>query len=112
MIENGLEFLDLWCDSTMVEYEELAEQSQIKQKLEVETKSLNKVTVLMLHQRRHNGDVEFEKVMHHEIERAVANDRSSALKECRVSRWLEEKEMESETRLLTELTYDLDRSNT
>lgn len=50
--------------------------------------------------------------MHHEIERAVANDRSSALKECRVSGSLEEKEMESETRLLTELTYDLDRSNT
>ncbi|WZZ46171.1 hypothetical protein YC2023_042430 [Brassica napus] len=51
-------------------------------------------------------------VMHHEIERAVSNDRSSALKECHVSGRLEEKEMESETRLLTELTYDLDISNT
>ncbi|KAL0741211.1 hypothetical protein Bca4012_082724 [Brassica carinata] len=45
MIENGLEFLDSWCDSPMVEDEELAEQSQIEQKLEVETESLKKVTV-------------------------------------------------------------------
>ncbi|KAL0835776.1 hypothetical protein Bca101_087665 [Brassica carinata] len=62
MIENGLEFLNSWCDSPMVEYEELAEKFQIEQKLEVETESLNKVTVPTLHQRRHDGDVEFEKI--------------------------------------------------
>ena len=62
MIENGLEFLNSWCDSPMVEYEELAEKFQIEQKLEVETESLNKVTFPTLHQRRHDGDVEFEKV--------------------------------------------------
>ncbi|KAF3535873.1 hypothetical protein F2Q69_00024620 [Brassica cretica] len=50
--------------------------------------------------------------MHREIEQAVAYDRSSAPKDCRVSGWLEEKDMESETMLLlTEFTYDLDRSN-
>ncbi|KAF3503515.1 hypothetical protein F2Q69_00041542 [Brassica cretica] len=62
MIENGLEFLNSWCDSPMVEYEELVEKFQIKQKLEVEAESLNKVTVPTLHQRRHDGDVKFEKV--------------------------------------------------
>ncbi|KAJ0263750.1 SUN domain-containing protein 2 [Hirschfeldia incana] len=46
------------------------------------------------------------------VSKAVAYDRSSAPKDCRVSGWLEDKEMESETRLLlTEFTYDLDRSN-
>ncbi|KAF2544089.1 hypothetical protein F2Q68_00032980, partial [Brassica cretica] len=50
--------------------------------------------------------------MHREIEQAVAYDRSSAPKDCRVSRWLEEKDIESETMLLlTEFTYDLDGSN-
>ncbi|CAN7075370.1 unnamed protein product, partial [Brassica oleracea var. botrytis] len=50
--------------------------------------------------------------MHREIEQAVAYDRSSAPKDCRVSGWLEDKDMESETMLfLTEFTYDLDRSN-
>ncbi|KAL0691398.1 hypothetical protein Bca4012_091077 [Brassica carinata] len=49
---------------------------------------------------------------HREIEQAVAYDRSSAPKDCRVSGWLEDKDMESETMLfLTEFTYDLDRSN-
>nr|VDD03614.1 unnamed protein product [Brassica rapa] len=62
MIENGLEFVNSWCDSPMIEYEELVEQFQIEQKLEVETESLNKVTFPTLHQRRHDGDVEFEKV--------------------------------------------------
>ncbi|KAF3528535.1 hypothetical protein DY000_02043491, partial [Brassica cretica] len=38
--------------------------------------------------------------MHREIEQAVAYDRSSAPKDCRVSGWLEEKDMESETMLL------------
>ncbi|KAH0921950.1 hypothetical protein HID58_021968 [Brassica napus] len=33
-----------------------AEQSQIEQKLEVETESLNKVTAPRLHQRRHDRD--------------------------------------------------------
>ncbi|KAF8106597.1 hypothetical protein N665_0137s0048 [Sinapis alba] len=46
------------------------------------------------------------------VSKAVAYDRSSAPKDCRVSGWLEDKDMESETRLLlTEFTYDLDRSN-
>ncbi|KAL0743985.1 hypothetical protein Bca4012_085498 [Brassica carinata] len=46
------------------------------------------------------------------VSKAVAYDRSSAPKDCRVSGWLGNKEMESETRLLlTEFTYDLDRSN-
>ncbi|CAF1935532.1 unnamed protein product [Brassica napus] len=47
------------------------------------------------------------------VSKAVAYDRTSAPKDCRVSGWLEdEKDMESETRLLlTEFTYDLDRSN-
>lgn len=47
------------------------------------------------------------------MKQAVAYDRTSAPKDCRVSGWLEdEKDMESETRLLlTEFTYDLDRSN-
>lgn len=51
-------------------------------------------------------------VMHREIKQAVAYDRSSAPKDCRVSGWLEDKDMESETMLLlTEFSYDLDRSN-
>ncbi|CAH8339218.1 unnamed protein product [Eruca vesicaria subsp. sativa] len=46
------------------------------------------------------------------VSKAVAYDRSSAPKDCRVSGWLEDKDMESETRLLlTEFSYDLDRSN-
>nr|VDD46847.1 unnamed protein product [Brassica oleracea] len=47
------------------------------------------------------------------VSKAVAYDRTSAPKDCRVSGWLEdEKDMESETRLLlTEFSYDLDRSN-
>lgn len=51
--------------------------------------------------------------MQHENEQAVAYDRSSAPKDCRVSGWLEEKDMEGgETmHFLTEFSYDLDRSN-
>ncbi|CAA7059916.1 unnamed protein product [Microthlaspi erraticum] len=46
------------------------------------------------------------------VSKAVAYDRSSAPKDCRVSGWLEDKDTESETRLLlTEFSYDLDRSN-
>ncbi|KAG5398887.1 hypothetical protein IGI04_020701 [Brassica rapa subsp. trilocularis] len=46
------------------------------------------------------------------VSKAVAYDRTSAPKDCRVSGWLEDKDMESETRLLlTEFSYDLDRSN-
>ncbi|ESQ48965.1 hypothetical protein EUTSA_v10020697mg [Eutrema salsugineum] len=46
------------------------------------------------------------------VSKAVAYDRSSAPKDCRVSGWLEDKDMESETMLLlTEFSYDLDRSN-
>ncbi|KAJ4893309.1 Protein SAD1/UNC-84 domain protein 2 [Raphanus sativus] len=47
------------------------------------------------------------------VSKAVAYDRSSAPKDCRVSGWLEDKDTESETTrlLLTEFTYDLDRSN-
>ncbi|KAF8077518.1 hypothetical protein N665_1030s0002 [Sinapis alba] len=46
------------------------------------------------------------------VSKAVAYDRSSAPKDCRVSGWLEDKDMESETRLLLkEFSYDLDRSN-
>ncbi|XP_010464751.1 PREDICTED: protein SAD1/UNC-84 domain protein 2-like [Camelina sativa] len=46
------------------------------------------------------------------VSKAVAFDRSSAPKDCRVSGWLEDKDTESETMLrLTEFSYDLDRSN-
>ncbi|CAH2054155.1 unnamed protein product [Thlaspi arvense] len=46
------------------------------------------------------------------VSKAVAYDRSSAPKDCRVSGWLEDRDMESETMLLlTEFSYDLDRSN-
>ncbi|EOA32419.1 hypothetical protein CARUB_v10015693mg [Capsella rubella] len=46
------------------------------------------------------------------VSKAVAYDRSSAPKDCRVSGWLEDKDMESETMFrLTEFSYDLDRSN-
>ncbi|KFK38465.1 hypothetical protein AALP_AA3G116400 [Arabis alpina] len=46
------------------------------------------------------------------VSKAVAFDRSSAPKDCRVSGWLDDKEMESEAMLLlTEFSYDLDRSN-
>lgn len=51
-------------------------------------------------------------VMHHLIEQAVAYDRSSAPKDCRVSGWLGDIDMETETMpILTEFSYDLDRSN-
>ncbi|CAN8269483.1 unnamed protein product [Cochlearia groenlandica] len=46
------------------------------------------------------------------VSKAVAYDRSSAPKDCRVSGWLEDKDTGSETMLLlTEFSYDLDRSN-
>uniref|UniRef100_A0A1J3H2M6 SUN domain-containing protein 2 n=1 Tax=Noccaea caerulescens TaxID=107243 RepID=A0A1J3H2M6_NOCCA len=46
------------------------------------------------------------------VSKAVAYDRSSAPKDCRVSGWLEDKDTENETKLLlTEFSYDLDRSN-
>lgn len=54
--------------------------------------------------------------MHCEIEQNVAYDRSSAPKDCVVSGWLQGKGQESseeteKMQLLTEFTYDLDRSN-
>lgn len=46
------------------------------------------------------------------VSKAVAYDRSSAPKDCRVSGWLGDIDMETETMpLLTEFSYDLDRSN-
>ncbi|VVB13271.1 unnamed protein product [Arabis nemorensis] len=48
------------------------------------------------------------------VDKSVAYDRSSALKDCRVSGWLQGQESSVETekmQLLTEFTYDLDRSN-
>ncbi|KAG7581017.1 SUN domain [Arabidopsis suecica] len=46
------------------------------------------------------------------VSEAVAYDRSSAPKDCRVSGWLGDIDMETETMpILTEFSYDLDRSN-
>ncbi|WZZ29620.1 hypothetical protein YC2023_013021 [Brassica napus] len=61
---------------------------------------------------RLRGHIVPEAVTLEHVSKAVAYDRSSAPKDCRVSGWLEDKDMESETMLfLTEFTYDLDRSN-
>ncbi|KAH0909986.1 hypothetical protein HID58_033307 [Brassica napus] len=57
-IENRFEFLDSWCDSLMVEDEELERLiRRTSLRSEVETESLNKVTAPTLHQTRHDGDL-------------------------------------------------------